>query len=911
MPKPASCSKCVGANWGSDFTQIEGVGTLRVLIVGEASGGAEAADELPFRPYAESGSVLERCFRRCGYDRSQFRVTNILRCRPPHNQLEGEDYESAAISSCRTHLDEEIAAFKPRCILALGGIAAKTLTGYSGWKQGIQSIRGYILAGPHGIPVVCSYHPAFLRRGKMAWLGALIRDLQLAVQVATHGVPVGAEPDYMVSPSIKDLEDYVGRARHAPTIAFDIETAYSGGEDEGDVVDVDNEEQPAQEAKPKDGDILMVQFSLGPGDGIAIEWRPDSIPYIREILALPNRKISFNGWKFDEPKLLENGCPISGEHDDLMWKWHHLQPDLPRNLQSVGSFYAPEFGPWKHLANTDFHLYGCKDVDILHRIDGKLTEDLKTRGILRGYERHVRGLWPILNDVSRRGIPMSAEKQAEFSSWLQTNLENVDQEIQRIVPDDLKNVSPPEGFVRDPEDTTGMVRRGFIASQQITVIHYCDCVDMISGEITGWTKKVKDRCAACAGKGFSKERDKVIASVQRWARLEPFRPSQKQLTRYMRFRGHKVPKAINDSRESTAKLFLERMAKKTKDPLYQRVLDYRAWEKMYGTYMWNILPDGRVHPTFSYSPATGQLAATDPPCLTIPSPAKAGDLALRFRETIAARPGHVLIAFDYSGFHTSTFALEAQDPVYFRLANTLGDPHSFLTAVLLKLDTPANMLAMSDEELIAFLNKVKKAHKKIRDGQAKPAILGYALGLGGNKLFEFNRYNPDTGAGFRSKGEADRLIAELRATFPKGYEYQNAMRRLAHKQGYLLNKHGFIRWFWDVLHINPRTGEAEPGEQCEAAIAFNVQCDAHGHIKDAALRLNERGLLEKYRLVNIVHDELFFECPIEYRDEALVLVKEEMERPSTVLVDPVLCPGGLVVKVEAKMGPNMREMKGV
>ena len=894
MSHPTSCVGCALDCHSKDFSQIEGTGSLGVLIVGEASGQAEDQDELPFRPRAASGSLLERCFKRLGYNRQQFALTNIVRCRPPNNQLLGAAYEHAAINHCRPNLDEAIRTHRPRCILALGGIAARELTGRTGYKQGIEAIRGFVLPSRYdGIPVVASYHPAFLRRGKMAWMGALLRDMELAVAVAKDGAPTTLAANYLEMPNYDDTRSYLHQLRNNPAIpiAYDIETAYSQTEDEDEVASDPNA-------------IILIQFSEAPGQGIAMPWSGEYVDIAKAILALPNPKIAFNNWIFDDPKLEAAGCTIAGRNDDLMWMYHHLQPDLPRNLQSVASMFEPAFGPWKHTAGMNLAGYGCKDVDILQRIYQPMKQALVEKGLWDGYDRHVRQLWPILRKMSQRGIPMSPTKQAEFSEYLETNLAKVDADLQALYPDHLKELHPEKGYVHDPSDTRGLVHRSFNC---VAVFRDpCDCLDRESGEITGWTKKVATRCATCKGTGYV--RVKRQGEAQRWVKVLPFKPSPPQLIKYMRYRGHKVPKVIGGDADTTAKLFIERMARDYKDGLYKGLLEYRSLQKMRGTYLWSLGDDNRVHPTFLFSPATGQLAARAPNVMTIPKEASAGPIANRFRETIEARPGYALLAIDFAGFHTSTFAFEAQDLDYFRLASTIGDPHSFITAKLLGLYEPEQMLAMPDDELRAILAGIKKKYKLIRDGQAKPAILGFALGLGANKLFEQNRYNPDTGAGFKKRSEAEGLITTLKAAFPRGAAYQDAVRLLAYQQSGLTNRYGYHRYFYDVMHHSPATGMLVPGDDAEAAIAFNVQCDAHGYLKEALLRLEAGGLLDKYGLCNLVHDECFFEIKLELLYEALDTVVVEMENPSTVLIDNVIAPGGLVVRAEPSVGWNRAAM---
>lgn len=201
LPKPDGCRGCRGDDWvhpivgtrqftqpHTGFSNSEGHGTNGVLIVGEALGGNEDADGLPFRPHAQAGSLLERAFKRCGYSRDQFRITNIVRCRPPNDHLVDSSYEFDVIQHCRPYLLQELTSMKPRAILALGGTAARELTGLSGKAAGVSYTRGYVLPcclpGWESVPVVPTYHPSFLRQGKPEYFGTVCADLKKAVEVA-------------------------------------------------------------------------------------------------------------------------------------------------------------------------------------------------------------------------------------------------------------------------------------------------------------------------------------------------------------------------------------------------------------------------------------------------------------------------------------------------------------------------------------------------------------------------------------------------------------------------------------------------------------------------------------------------------------------------------------------------------
>src|SRR5215469_970962 len=95
------------------FSQPEGTGSLRVLILGEALGEAEAADGLPFRPYAPAGSLLERAIRRSSFTRDQFVLWNVVPVQPPKNWLEGAPWEAAAVAWGLPMLRKVIDDYKP------------------------------------------------------------------------------------------------------------------------------------------------------------------------------------------------------------------------------------------------------------------------------------------------------------------------------------------------------------------------------------------------------------------------------------------------------------------------------------------------------------------------------------------------------------------------------------------------------------------------------------------------------------------------------------------------------------------------------------------------------------------------------------------------------------------------------
>lgn len=373
------------------FSQPEGTGALRVLILGEALGDAEVIDGLPFRPYAPAGSLLERAIARAGFSREQFVLWNVVPVQPPRNHLEGAAYEAAAIAWGEQYLRKVMDDYQPGVILALGNIPLRTTTGMCGEYRTISALQNWVvpaLARWGGVPVIPSLHPAFLRRGALPLFSVLVHNIRLAAAVAStpvhqvsafhspvlwrdfiwHGQasPCGfAHPSvpagYICYPTESTAFDYLRSVEEHPgcLIAYDIETPRSG------------EASETESDELVDTEILSVQFSIEPGTGIFLPWREGYREVAKAILALPNPKAGANNWRFDDPMLEAHGCRLNGVRHDLRWTFQHLQPDLRAGLQFIASFYCagkPGWAPWKHQHDVMPQFYGIRDVDAVQEI---------------------------------------------------------------------------------------------------------------------------------------------------------------------------------------------------------------------------------------------------------------------------------------------------------------------------------------------------------------------------------------------------------------------------------------------------------------------------------------------------------------------------------------------------------------
>jgi len=173
----AEVSTCTACALSKSRTQVvfgSGPRSAQWLLIGEAPGEQEDRQGVPF--VGRSGQLLENMLGAIGVQRARgdVFVTNIVKCRPPNNR-NPEPEEAAA---CRPFLERQVALLAPQRALAVGRVAAQNVLGTDAT---IGSLRGRVhrlALGGKDIPMVVSYHPAYLLRAPLektkAW-----HDLQL------------------------------------------------------------------------------------------------------------------------------------------------------------------------------------------------------------------------------------------------------------------------------------------------------------------------------------------------------------------------------------------------------------------------------------------------------------------------------------------------------------------------------------------------------------------------------------------------------------------------------------------------------------------------------------------------------------------------------------------------------------
>jgi DNA polymerase len=142
------------------------------MFVGEGPGAEEDQKGEPF--VGQAGKLLDNMLAAIDLKRGKnVYITNVVKCRPPGNR----NPEAAEVAQCEPYLHRQIALIRPKLIVALGKVAAVNLLKRD---AAVASMRGK-LHEYQGIPLIVTYHPAYLLRSlpekAKAWV-----DLRFAVE---------------------------------------------------------------------------------------------------------------------------------------------------------------------------------------------------------------------------------------------------------------------------------------------------------------------------------------------------------------------------------------------------------------------------------------------------------------------------------------------------------------------------------------------------------------------------------------------------------------------------------------------------------------------------------------------------------------------------------------------------------
>lgn len=963
LEKPQSCKNCALYGNGKGFIIPDGLGINGISIIGDMGYQTDTNIGKPFAKLSAGGLKLQQVFNILQSPRPHFKLGNIISCSPRLGKLQHMPYEMEAIHNCSKYLNLQLPKGVENYILALGPVAARELTGFSGeGKQTLANTRGFLVKSKYGY-VISSYHPDLIKRSKPQFIEYLLRDLQALLKAKINGIPKIPDYRFIINPTYDDIKSFYFLCKSSPNlpISYDIETDQT----------LDTEEDERQGLEHRN--ITQIQFSLGKDLAIVFKWEERFRKIVQLFFLLENIKLGFNIFNFDDPRLRGLGFRLErGKFIDLMWMFKHHKPGLERGLQKVASFIGyPE--EWKSRSLLDPDSYGCHDVNAPQYIFPYLVEQMTKEGTLGtfwsnetisidskttevnhsslsiaksldrgfhytpvlgnvpdGYLGHVADFWPkILDPAKEIGLSINLEKMNNLESDLKLEVIRLNREIQLLVPDEVKNIHPKRkdkktkeityGYAKPPKKLLSSLLEAYLqapdgASKNISFNSYCQIkeglrsrlVSTESGQINQiWWRQLEFKA--------SKQQIEKYITAKKLLLSKSKNTFDQNLAKY-----YVMPKVLDaktrEMKTSTGAKALANLLEKTSDPVIKRIIgDPKADDFSIGDaagirsiqkIIKNDIKNWQPASDGAVHTTWGMKAASgqlDARNPNILNASKHTKVGNIFRSLIEAPDDDIYVECDKKSYHVATMGFVANSANYIKFSQT--DPHSFFTAYVAKGELGLPTFDMGAEEIMEICSRYKK-HEKwswVRQHVSKVIVLGNQLGLGSRKAYLQNRKS------FDSEIQVKRLQNKLASIFPEVEDAKRNIKELAYKNKMLVNEWGYKQDLWEVFRwqFDKETARVVrvPGTEAEKALAFPVQSLAFGDIRDKLIQLKQKGLLEIYKFVVSIHDSFGFRFKRSLLDNFVSDVMPILESPSRRLIKSC-CPEGLIVGVELAWGKN-------
>jgi len=404
--------------------RVGGDGPLdaQLVVVGESLGAEEERQRRPF--VGGAGQLLTRLLAAAGLHRDTLYLTNVVKVRPPANQLSRLPELGVSLNDFIPELVDELSRIQPKVVVALGDLACRTLTG----KQPITKWRGSVLPCPlvSGPLVVPTLHPAYILRDYVMH-PAVIADLQKAKRVL-NGQYAPEHYDIIINPTIVQIEDYITRCIDNRAVAFDIETMVTGIRCLGLSCEADS--------------ALVIPVCRMAAADQGHVWRLVRLLFEDKRVTKIGQNLSFD-LSFLVPHVGFPHPPLF----DTMLAHHLLVPELPHDLDFLASIYADmnyyAIKPWES-GDHDTWIYNGRDCIATFRTYEKLAHDLRESHLNEFFEGYTMPLFMCLFEMQHRGVRVDADRREQLRQSLEAEMTRLQVAINATSGRELNPNSPKQ-----------------------------------------------------------------------------------------------------------------------------------------------------------------------------------------------------------------------------------------------------------------------------------------------------------------------------------------------------------------------------------------------------------------------------------------------------------------------------------
>jgi DNA polymerase I len=428
------------------LVSVGGVGPkpARIMFVGEAPGVDEERLHQPF--VGGAGQLLNTMLARVNINRDECYVTNLVKIRPPANDLSRLPELGYRIEDYIPLLQDEIEAVNPVVIVALGAYPAYYLTHKlklkSNIPEGIFSWRGSVLPCILNTKykVIPTIHPAAIMRDFSAHPLALY-DLE-RVKLNTRYREIRL-PDLtiMTRPTLEMIEEYVNRCIDKRKVSFDIETI--GGKVR--CLGLCCEQDSAICIPLKNG--ILNYWDSTTEERI---WR-----FVHELFANTSVLKIAQNIQFDLHYLTPIvGFPARPLADTMLFH-HLLYPELPHDLDTLCSIYTDigyyGIGQVEKASDEATWVYNAKDVlatlisyDKMYKEASQIKHLPEHNSLLDIFHGFTMPLVRPLFEMQQRGILIDEDARDNARVKVETQLADLQKDLNTFAGEEINPKSPKQ-----------------------------------------------------------------------------------------------------------------------------------------------------------------------------------------------------------------------------------------------------------------------------------------------------------------------------------------------------------------------------------------------------------------------------------------------------------------------------------
>ncbi len=420
----------------------EGPKDAKIAIVGEAPGAEEDKVGRPF--VGRAGTVLDQCLHSAGLTRSDVYLTNLVKTRPPKNNIDPWVSKSGLTEKGKAaarELWDELRDTEANVIVTLGNSPMLALTG----QGGITKYRGSVL---HALPesgigtkIIPAIHPAAALRGQYLYRYYIVADLKKAKR-HSHIREFPTPPRLVVDMTFQEAIAWFKYFSERGDFSVDIEV-------------VNHELACISFCQENDLSVSIPFFNAAENKEGENNWnlRQEMFLYqeLEKLLARTDVVKIFQNGGFDMTFLaMRNGIITAKPYDDTMIMQSLMYPDFPKGLDFITSmytdmpYYKDDGKDWRApKSHRKFREYNANDGIATYLSYKILKQDIANDGYQEIYDFTIRLLEPLIY-MMVRGIKADHIKLGEARGLAETQITEKMVELTKRCGRELNPNSPKD-----------------------------------------------------------------------------------------------------------------------------------------------------------------------------------------------------------------------------------------------------------------------------------------------------------------------------------------------------------------------------------------------------------------------------------------------------------------------------------